>query len=170
MAELNNAQIIGAFTCRVEASSDGDSAYGKLARYDQAMESAGHAEMHRFPASFFVWTMAIFTSVPDGGNASSLKVAAPRPLTIWAADLGCESAAGATGTVDLRVDPDGAGADASILDAAEDVKTAAGTASRVAPEDGSEDVGYGDVVYILGASGAGGVMVGAQAHLYCQLQ
>ena len=167
MAEVNNDQIIGDFTCRVPASSDRDSAYQKLAAYDA--ERAGHAEMHRMPASFFVWAMAIYTAVPDGGTGSSLKVTAPRPLTIWAADVGCESAGGATGVLDIRVDPVGAGADASILDAAQDVKTAAGTATRLAPEDGSEDIGYGDVVYIKGTSGAGGTIVGAQAHLYCQL-
>lgn len=170
MAEVDNGQVIGDFTCRVAASSDRDSSYGKLAAYDKAMESPGHAEMHRMPCSFFVWFMAIFTAVPDGGTGNSVKVAAPRPLTIWAADLGAESCGGATGVIDLRVDPAGAGADASILDAAEDVKTAVGVGQRVAPEDGSEDVGYGDVLYIKGTSGAGGTIVGAQAHLYVQWQ
>ncbi len=170
MAEVENTLVIGNFTCRVEASSDGDTAYGKLARYDKAMESPGHAEMHRMPCSFYVWFMAIFTAVPDGGTGSSVKVAAPRPLTIWAADLGAESCGGATGVIDIRTDPVGAGADASVLDAAQDVKTGVGVGQRVAPEDGLEDIGYGDLLYIKGTSGAGGTIVGAQAHLYCQLQ
>lgn len=168
MAEVNNAQIIGDFTCRVSRDSDGDSAYGKLQRYDSAMENPGHAEMHAFPASFFVIDLYIITTVGAGASGSSCRMKAPRPLTIWAADVGCESAAGATGTIDLKTD-DGT-TDASILNAPEDVKTAAGTCSRVAPEDGSEDVAFDTEIYITGASGGGGTLVGGQAHLYCQLQ
>ncbi len=168
MPQVNNSAVIGNFTARVARSASEDSAYGKLSRFDKAMESPGHAEMHAFPASFFVWSLYILTEVAATTSGSSCRVKAPRPLTIWAADLGCESAAGATGTVDLKTD-DGT-TDASILDAAEDVKTTAGTSSRVAPEDGSEDVAYGTEIYITGASGAAGALVGAQAHLYCQLQ
>lgn len=168
MAEVNNSAVIGNFTSRVTRDSDEDSAYGKLARYDKAMESPGHAEMHAFPASFFVWSLYILTTVGASSSGSSCRVRAPRPLTIWAADVGCESAGGATGTIDLKTD-DGS-TDASILNAAEDVKTAAGTCSRVAPEDGSEDVDYNTEIYITGASGGGGSLVGGQAHLFCQLQ
>lgn len=167
MAEVVNSHIIGDFTARVTASANEDSAFGKLARYDRAQENAGHAAMHAFPASFFVWFMAIFTAVPASDVGSSLKVKTPRPVTVWAADVGCESAAGATGTLDLRVDTPTA-ADASMIDAAQDVKTTAGTAVRLAPEDGKEDVPYNSLLYIKGASGAGGTIVGAQAHLYCQ--
>lgn len=169
MAAIVNTAVIGNFTCRVTRSSDEDSAYGKLRRYDKAMENAGHAEMHAMPASFFVWFMAIFTAVPDGGSGNSVKVAAPRPLTVWAGDFGAESSAGATGVLDLRVDPTDS-ADASMMAAAVDVKTTVGVAVRAAPEAGPANVAYGSLLYLRGTSGAGGTIVGAQAHLYCQLQ
>lgn len=164
MAEVVNTHIIGDLTARVDRDTDRDSPYGKLAARDTANENAGHAEMHAFPASFFVWSLYILTTVGASASGDSVKVKAPRPLTIWAADVGCESAGGATGTVDVKV------ANTSILDAAQDVKTGAGTVSRVAPEDGSEDVDYNATIHITGASGGGGSLVGAQAHLYVQWQ
>lgn len=164
MAEVNYTHIVGNLTSRVTRDNDRDSAYGKLAARDTAQENAGHAEMHAFPASFFVWSLYILTTVTASSSGSSVKVKAPRPLTIWAADVGCESAGGSTGTVDIKVD------DATVLNAAEDVKTAAGTVSRVAPENNSEDVAYNSTIHIVGASGSGGSLIGAQAHLYCQWQ
>lgn len=168
MAEVTNSHVVGNHTSRVERDTDRDSPYGKLAARDTATESAGHHEMHAFPACLFVWSLYILTTVGSSSSGSSCRVKPPRPLTIWAADLGCESAGGATGTVDLKTD-DGT-TDASILNAAEDVKTGAGVSARVAPEDGSEDVAYGTEIYIVGASGSGGSLIGAQAHLYCQWQ
>ena len=167
-AEVDNSAIIGDFSSRVEASSDEGSAYGKLARYDRAQEGAGHAEMHRMPAGVFAIVLTIETAVPAASSGSCARFKAPRPLTIWAAELSCESAAGATGTVDLLVD-DGV-TDASILDAAEDVKTGAGVSSRVAPEAGSQDVAFDSEIYITGASGAGGTLVGGRAILWVQFQ
>lgn len=169
MAEVNNSQWIGDFAVRVDGwdtPADRDKAYGTLRRYDSSLGRVGHAEMHAKPASFFVIDLYIITAVAASGTGDSCRVTAPWPLTIWAADLGCETAAGATGTVDLYTD-DGT-TDGSILDAAEDVKTAAGTGRRVAPEADKEDVAYGTEIYIKGASGSGGTLVGGQGHLYCQ--
>lgn len=167
MAEVNNSQVIGNFTARVDADADGDSPYGKLARYDKAMESPGHAEMHRIPASIFVWSLYVLTTAGAGETKSGCRVKAFRPLTIWAMDVGCETAGGSAGTVDVFSD-DGT-TDASILDAPEDVKTTAGTGVRVAPEAAKADIAYGTELYVKQIS-TGGNMVGGQAHLYVQLQ
>lgn len=167
MAEVVNTAIIGNFTCRVEADADADSAYGKLSRYDKAMESPGHHEMHRVPASIFVWDLYVLTSAGSGETKYGCRVKAFRPLTIWAMDVGCETAGGSAGT--LNVFSDDGTTDESILDAAEDVKTTAGTCVRVAPEAAKADIAYGTELYIAQIS-TGGTMVGGQAHLYCQLQ
>lgn len=160
MAEVNNAAIIGPRTVRPSGFSE-DEQLWKLQQYDHALGDAGHAGMHYLPASFYVWFHAAFTPANDS-TVNSLSVKAPWPLTIWAADVGCESAAGSAATVDIRV---GSG---SVLNAAEDVKTTAGTAARVAPEDGSEDVAYNSAVFIRVIGTGAGAVVGAQAHLYCQ--
>lgn len=165
MAEVDNSRVVGAFEVRPSGYAE-DEQLWTLQQYDKALGTAGHDRMHYRPASFFVIDLAIFTAVPDGGSGNSCRIAAPFPLTIWAIDLGCESAGGATGVLDVFAD-DGT-SDVSILDAAEDVKTGAGTSQRVAPEDGSEDIAYGTELYLVGTSGAGGTIVGAQAHLYCQ--
>lgn len=169
MAEVNNAQVIGNFTSRVTAESSRDSTYGKLLAADRAvMGGAPHASLHEFPAALFPWSLYRVTDVAAASAANTCRVKAPRPLTIWAIDIGCETAPGATGTGDVYTD-DGT-TDASVLDAAVDVKTAAGTCTRTAPEDGSEDVAYGTEIYARFASGAGDVLTGGQAHLYCQWQ
>jgi hypothetical protein len=168
MAEIQNAHVIGPHYVRptgadsYAAGTEADT----LKRYDSALGHVHHDQKHIVPPSFFALNLFIVTSVGAASSADSCRIAAPFPLRIWAADVGCEAAAGATGTVDIYTD-DGV-TDASILDAPEDVKTGAGVSSRVAPEDGSEDVAYGTEIYIKGASGAAGALDGAQAHLYCQ--
>jgi len=169
MAEVTNTQFIGSHTVRMtgwDDPSDQDTQFGRLKRYDTALGSARHQELHKYPASFFVLNLYILTAVGASSTGDSCRMTAPWPFTIWAADVGCESAAGATGTMDVYTD-DGS-SDATLLDAPEDVKTAAGAGRRVAPEDGSEEVAYGTEVYIQGASGSGGTLVGGQAHIYCQ--
>jgi len=165
MAEVDNTQIIGDFACRITGWDDptvADTQLHKLNRYDNALGSAKHGALHLRPASFFVIDLYVLTTANANAKPSA-KIAAPYPLTIWAADVGCESAAGGTGTIDLQVDA------ASILDAAEDVKTGAGTCVRVAPEDGSEDVDYGSTIHIIQTAGGGaGDMIGGQAHIYAQ--
>lgn len=169
MAEVTNTEIIGAHEVRITGWDDlsvEDTQYHKLKRYDSALGAAGHHWMHLRPASFYQMDLYIITAVAISSTGDSCRLTAPWPLTIWAADVGTETAAGATGTVDIYTDD--TVTDASILDAPEDVKTAAGVGQRVAPEDGSEEVDFGTEIYIQGASGAGGTLVGGQAHLYCQ--
>ncbi len=164
MAEVNNTDWIGPEEVRPTGWDDPteeDTQLHKLARYDSSLGRANHSALHAKPASFFVWSMFVITTATNNSK-ESLIVEAPWPVTIWAADVGCESAGGATGTVDIEVDG------ASILDAAEAVKATAGTAVRVAPEDGSEEVAYGQTINIVQAGGVGGDMIGGQAHLYCQ--
>lgn len=167
MAEIDNTAVIGPFAVRPTAYTDGLSSGGalsqldKLNQYDGALGNSGHDRMHYAPSSFFIWSHFVITDTNNNAK-ESLIVAAPWPLTIWAADIGCESAAGSAGTIDIEVDG------ASILDAASDVKTTAGTAVRVAPEVGEDDVTYGQTVNILSTGTGAGAMLGSQAHMYCQ--
>jgi len=160
MAEVDNSAVIGNFSARPTDDGD-DSQIDRLRRYDPSLGSSLHHEMHRRPASFFVWSLYVLTTANNNAKESA-KVAAPWPLTIWAADVGCETCAATTGTVDIEVEG------SSILDAAEDVKTGAGTCARVAPEADSEDVEYDETINIVQTAGSAADMVGGQAHLYCQ--
>jgi len=132
-----------------------------LRRYDKALGYAGHARLHEFPASFFVIPLMLHTAA-NNNTKVSLAVKAPWPLTIWAADLGCESAAGSAATADVLV------AGATILDAPEDIKTGAGTGQRVAPETGKADVDYNATIALSVVGTGSGDVVGASAYLYCQ--
>lgn len=164
MAEVSNITVIGEITCRMTGWDDPtveDTQLHKLNRYDKALGSAGHGQLHLRPASFFVWSLYLFTQ-PNNDTKESMLVAAPFPLTIWAADVGCESAAGTAATLDIEVDG------VSILDAPEDIKTGAGTGQRVAPEDGDEDVDYDSTINLSVVGTGAGAVVGAQAHLYAQ--
>jgi|GEM_PF-3571917 hypothetical protein len=167
MAELNNSAAIGNFLVLpgYDDLDNGDEGRAsKLSRYDKVGPAVGHDRMHVYPASFY--QIDIYISAPVASTtADSCRQKAPWPLKVWAADLGCESSGGSAATVDLYTD-DGT-TDASILDAAEDVHTAAGEAARVAPEDGSEDVEYDSDIYIKCVA-TGGTVEGAQAHLYVQ--
>lgn len=164
MAEVNNSQVIGNISCRITGWDDPtveDTQLHKLNRYDKALGSANHGRMHLRPSSFFVWSLYLFT-VPNNNTVESMLVNAPYPLTIWAADVGCESAAGTAATLDIEVEG------TSILDAPEDIKTGAGQGQRVAPEDGSEDLEYDDSINLSVVGTGAGAVVGSQAHLYCQ--
>lgn len=169
MAEVSNSHFIGEKYVRItgwDDLGDRDKQYGILKAYDSALGGAGHAAMHLDPASAVIIDLYKVEPVAASSSADSCRIKPPFPITIWAADVGCEVAAGATGTVDIYTD-DGT-TDGSILDAAQDVKTAAGVSSRVAPEDGEENVTSTTEIYIKGASGAGGTLQGAQCHIYGQ--
>lgn len=164
MSEVVNTAVIGDHSARIEGwddLTDRDKQYGKLRAYDKALGNAGHAALHRAPASFFIWSMFVFTDA-NNNSKDSVSAKAPYPLTIWAADVGCESAAGSAGAVDILVDG------TTILDAPEDVKTGAGVGQRVAPEADSEDVAFNSSIKIRQTGTGAGAMVGGQAHLYCQ--
>lgn len=158
MAEITNTTVIGAHTSRMTPAQK-----ATIGNYDRALGGVGLQHLLDVPASFFAIDLYVHTDANNNTKASC-KIKAPRPLTIWAADVGCESAAGTTGTVDILVD------DVSILNAAEDVKAAAGTCSRVAPEVDSENVAYNSTIHCTQTSGSAAAMVGGQAHLYVQLQ
>lgn len=165
MAEVDNSAIIGAFTARPtgygQTAGQDDGQLETLKRYDSSLGRAGHDRMHYRPASFYTWSLYVLTTANNNAKESAI-VKAPWPMTIWAADVGCETCAATTGTVDIEV------GGTSILDAAEDVKTTAGTCVRVAPEDGNEDLDYDDAINIVQTAGSAADMIGGQAHLYCQ--
>lgn len=163
MAEFDNSAYIGDFSVAIDGwpTAAADSRYDRLKRYDPALGAARHHDMHATPASFYQIDLYVLTSANNNAKESCI-FKAPWPFKILAADVGCETCAATTGTVDIEV------AGSSILDAAEDVKTTAGTGVRVAPEDGSEDVAYDASVNIVQTAGSAAAMVGGQAHLYCQ--
>lgn len=168
MAEVTNSHIIGNYPLRIEGWDDlaaTGTVYETLKFYDKALGSTRHHVMHLYPPSFYQIDLYIIVQIGAGTTGDSCRFTAPWPLTIWAADVGCEASAGSAATVDLYTD-DGS-TDASILDAPEDVHSSIGEGQRVAPEDGSEEVAYGTEIYIQGAA-TGGAVDGAQAHLYCQ--
>lgn len=173
MAEFNPAGKIGALVLLPDGIPSGTTAasgrYRRLADFS-SIDSLALEQLATNPPSFFIWTHAIFTPTPDGSNNNSVAVDSPWPFTLLAADLGCESAAGATGTLDIQTDEALDGTFVSLLNAAEDVKTGAGTAHRVSPEVDQELVSYDTSIRLHAISGAGGTIVGAQAHLYCQRQ
>lgn len=166
MAELDNSAVIGAFTVR-PTGYDTDDQLFTLQRYDTALGNAGHDRMHYAPSSFFVIDLYVLTTA-NNNTKDSCDIKAPWPFTIWGADVGCETAASAAGTVDILTDPLGAQAYVSILDAAEDVKTQEGQGQRVAPEDGSEDIVFGTSIICRQIASTAAAMIGGQAHLYCQ--
>lgn len=161
MAQIDNSTFIGNHLVKPTEEQ-----IETMKRYDSALGNVQHAQHHNVPASAFAIPLVKVEPVPASSNANSLRVKLPFPVKVWAIDVGCEAAGGATGTVDVFAD-DGT-TDASILDAAEDVKTTAGTSVRIAPEEGSEELAAGTEVYLKGASGAGGTLDGAQAVLWVE--
>jgi len=157
MAEVTNTAVIGDFTVRPSSTQ-----IALLKGYDQGLGNTGHHKFHEFPSSFYQVDLYVLTTA-NAGAKESCKFQAPWPFTIWAADVGMETLAAGTATIDIEVDG------VSILDAAEAVTATPLGAFRVAPEDGSEDVDYDSTVNIVQTQGGGaGNLVGGQAHLYCQ--
>jgi len=161
MAEFNNAQFVGDFSVAVEVSDTESSKYSKLRRNDGTLGYPGHAEMHAHPNSHFVVDLVILTAA-NNNTKGSAGWKAPFPVRILAIDVAAETVADAAGTIDVKVDG------ASILDAPESVKATLTVPKRVLPEDGSEEVAYGSVITIEQTTGAGGNMVGGQAHILMQ--
>jgi len=160
MAEVVNTGIIGAYLIR-PTEYDVDEQLYTLQRYDSALGSVGHDQMHKSPPSFFVWSMTLAGQVAPAGTADSLPFTAPFPLTVWSAEVGVETLADGTATVDLRSDA------ASLLDAPEAVT--AGAVARVAPEDGSEDIDFGSTLFMRCAKAAGAANgIGFVSLLTCQ--
>lgn len=167
MAEINNKQIIGNFPNNALPSDDPDSVYGRIHRVDSVMNYGRHAELHSYPSSFMPIQFAVQTDA-NNNTVRSVGLKAPFPINILAADLACETCAATTGTVDIIVDPAPGGAPVSILNAPEDVKTNLTAPQRVAPEVGSDQVGFDDEIWITQISGSAAAMKGGAATLWCQ--
>jgi hypothetical protein len=168
VAEFANNFWIGNHSVAIDGWPDieEDSAYDRLKSYDSVL-GAAHADMHARPASFYQIDLYILTTANNNAK-DSCDISAPWPLRILAADVGCETCAADAGTLDILVDPDGGTTYASILDAAQDVKTGAGVGQRVAPEDGEEEIPYDAAMKIRQTATTAAAMVGGQAHLYVQ--
>jgi hypothetical protein len=161
MADIDNSSFIGNHSVAPSAAQ-----VETMRRYDSALGNVGTAKAAEAAGAIII-ALGIFIPVPASTTKSSVRYKAPFPLDILAVEVGCEAAGGATGTVDVFTDD--TVTDASILSAAQDVKTAAGTSTRRKPTTTSVyQLDEGDEVYIKGASGAGGTLDGAQALLYCK--
>ena len=160
MAEISNAAYFGNFLVAPQ-DGDEDSQLGILRRYDRAM--AGGSGLPKFlatPASSFPLQLPV-ASIGSGATEKSVKFNAPYPMKIWGIDIGAETSAGSALTGDVHV------AGVSILDAAEDIHAAVGTASRVAPEVDSDTVAYGESIEAVFVS-TGGIATGGFATLWVQ--
>lgn len=169
MAEFSNGAWIGNFNVAIDGwpTLATDSRYDRLKRYDPALGSARHHDMHATPASFYQIDLYVITTA-NNNTVNSCDFSAPWPFKILAADVGCETAASDAGTVNILIDPAGGTSYVTILDAAEDVKTGAGVGQRVAPEVDSEDVAYDASIRIAQVASTAANMIGGQAHLYVQ--
>src|SRR5574343_368497 len=119
MSQLNNSSVVGPHAVAPSAAD-----LVILRNYDMALGSPPRSQYAQFPASFYEMFFMIATD-PNNTTKDSLIRKAPWPLKIWAADLGCESAAGSAATADIMT---GTSSPVSIFDAASDIKTTAGPA------------------------------------------
>jgi len=162
MTALVNAPFFGAHYVAPTAVQ-----LAALQQYDTALGNVGHDQKHKFPASSFPWKHELFTAA-NNNTKSTVVYKAPHPMRVWGVDAACESAAGTAATVDVHVDPAGGTSFGSILAAAIDVKTTAGTAVRAAPNDDECDLLYGAAVKLVVIGTGAGDVIGAQAQLWCQ--
>lgn len=132
--------------------------------YDGGLGRNGLDVVAEWPCALYESFHYVATAV-NANTVNSVKYPQPWPVKVWAVDVACESAAGSAATVDVRKDD---GSDASILAAAQDVKTAAGTAQRAYPEEGQEEFAFGDKMYIRAVGTGAGAVVGSQAKVYVQ--
>jgi len=163
MAEYDNNKHIGPFL--VEPNAD---RIDTLRRYDKALGSPAHDAMHDRPASYYAVTVSPGLQVPSGGAASSMAIDMPWPATLLAVDIGCQVHGGSLTvlTGDVLVEPAAGGGFVPVLDAVEDILApGAGVNARVAPEDGSEELAFGDKVRVTWAATTD-TADGAQATLY----
>jgi hypothetical protein len=136
-----------------------------LAAYDTGLGRSGLEVVAQYPCALYESFHFVATAV-NNNTVNSVQYPQPWPIKVWAMDVACESAAGSAATVDVRKDD---GTNASILSAAVDVKTAAGTAQRAYPESGGKELfNFGDKMTIRAIGTGAGAVVGAQAKVYVQ--
>lgn len=159
MAQIDNSAVIGPHEV---APSAADLAI--LRQYDRATHGGAPQSLyHQYPAGFYEMELRVITPA-NAGTKNGISRKAPWPLKIWAADLGCETAAGSAATLDVLT----GSSPTSIFDAAVDVKTTAGTAVRDVPETTKAEVDYDTPMFARCIGTGAGDVVGAAAVLYVQ--
>jgi hypothetical protein len=168
VTQYNASRYIGDYRVAIDGwpTLSTGSDYDQMKTYDRVL-GAPHADMHAVPASFYQVDVYILTTANNNAKDSASQKA-PWPFALLAADVACETCAATTGTVDIMCDRAGGTTYVSILDAAVDVKTAAGVGQRVSPTNGSEVIEYGDTFIVRQTAGSASAMVGGQAHMYCK--
>lgn len=156
MAEIENEHVIGNFSVALT-----DAQVAKYTTMEGPNDLPEHGKFHNYPASFFCIDLYVLTAA-NNNSEDSVLFDAPFPMTLWAADVGCEACAATTGTADILVDG------TSVLDAAEDIKTTAGTCVRVAPEEDSQNIAYGDSIGLRVTAGSAAALTGGVGHLWVQ--
>lgn len=162
MAEFDNAEYIGDHTRQFTQDQ-----LDTLRGYSKGLGYVPLAAFVRNPPSLFPVELNP-VAAPNDNSKDSLVWTAPFPVKVVAIDVGCGAAGGSAATADVQVNRAGAGY-ASVLDAAEDIKTGAGTLQRVAPEDGEEDVDYGDLIKAVFVGTGAGAVTAAKAILWCRM-
>jgi hypothetical protein len=121
-----------------------------ISRYDKALGNTGdRARFAANPPSSYSVALSRET-VPSGGTAVTTPYVLPWPAKLVAVDVGAAVHGGSLTalTADVLVEPEAGGGYATVLDAPEDIDTpGAGVMTRVAPEDGSEELAFGDKVH-----------------------
>ncbi len=124
----------------------------------------------QFPVTLLPLSFSI-ASVSADSSGYSVAWQIPFGFTLEAVDLGCITAGGATGTMDVEVSTNGTDY-TSVFAAAKDVKTGAGKTARYLPEADTDattrTVAYSATTYIRAkaTSGSSGALTGGFAVLY----
>jgi hypothetical protein len=161
MAEFDNASEIGPF-----AAAPSEIQAEDIGRYDKALGSAGREQHARRPASYECIDIPLQAQVPSGGSAEAVQVRMPYPFRVLAIDGGAEEFGGSLSALTYDVEVDDGGGFATILDAPTDVFAGgAGVPGRSAPEDGSQDLAFDDLVKVTWAA-TGDVADGAHVRLW----
>jgi hypothetical protein len=124
-------------------------------RYDPALGGSDRSRAMLIPSSTFLLDL---TPAVVANNSTEVKaVVAPFDFQIGEISVGCEAAAGSAATADVKVGATAAAA-ASILDAAEDIKTGVPEPTTVRPETDKDVVSAGQVIVgVIVGTGAGAV-------------
>lgn len=161
MTAFDATQWVGSKTVRIT-----DAQVAQMDRYDSGLGAIGVSALWRSAGMF----MLPFTLAAAVNNATVVGLAqvARIPFKLVHLDVGCESAAGSTATLDLHKAVAATPTSfATMLEAAVDVQTAAGTMQAASVTDTKEDIAVGDHLRIVGIGGGSGAVVGSSGLAIC---
>lgn len=155
MSLRDPSQWIGQFLVRPTAA-----AIALLTQLERMVDSVGNVPLRQSieePSPILMISLHVDASVGASTTKTGMRWFVPFPIEILSFQPACETAAGATGTVDLLVDG------TSVLAAAVDVKTDLVVGKPTSIVDTAYEVDHGSYLQLSAASGSGGAMTGAVA-------